>query len=69
MADPLTLDAIKRSLIQLPWAPERIPEWSDNTRAIDFPRSARDPIGRLRIRYEIIEDDREVRLLGIRTIT
>ena len=69
MTDPITLDAIKRFLIQSPWAPSRIPEWSDNMRAIDFPRSARVPIGRLRIRYEIIEDDREVSLLSIRPIT
>ena len=69
MADPSTLDYIKGFLAQSPWAPRRIAEWSDNMRAIDFPRSARDPVGKLRIRYEIIEDDQEVSLLSISPIT
>ena len=68
MADPQTLDTIKRFLAQSPWAPRPVPEWPDNMRAIDFPRSARNPIGRLRIRYEIVEDDQEVILLSVASI-
>lgn len=68
MADPQTLDTIEWFLAQSPWAPRPLPEWSENIRAIDFPRSARDPVARLRIRYEIIEDDQEVVLLSIAPI-
>lgn len=68
MVDPVTLNFIKEALAHSPRAPVAIPGWPDNMRAIDFPRSARHPIGRLRIRYEIDEDDSEVHLLGIRNV-
>lgn len=68
MTDPVTLVAIKDALAHSPWAPRAIPSWPVNVRAIDFPRSAIHPIGRLRISYEIVEDDSEVHLLSVRNI-
>ncbi len=68
MTDPVTLVAIKEAIAYSPWAPRAIPGWPDNMRAIDFPRSAIHPFGRVRISYEIVEDDGEVHLLGVRSI-
>lgn len=68
MVDPVTLMAIKETLAHSPRAPVAIPGWPDNVRAIDFPRSATHPMGRLRISYEIVEDDSEVHLLSVQNI-
>ena len=68
MADPLMLGAIKQALERAPWGPPTADGWADNIRAINFPMSARNPFGRLRILYEVVEDDREVRLLGVNLI-
>ena len=65
MADPTTLITIKETLAFSPWKPPAMIGWANNIRAIYFPRSVREPVGRLRVRYEIVEDDREVRLLGV----
>ena len=69
MTDPVTLAAFKETLAYSPWAPRAVPGWPDNMRAIDFPRSATQPAGRLRITYEIVEDDGEVHLLSVRDIS
>ena len=69
MADPVTLTVIKEALAYSPWAPSVVPAWPDNMRAIDFPRSAVHPFGRLRITYEIVEDDGEVHLVSVRNIS
>lgn len=68
MADPVTLAAIQEALAYSPWAPRAVPGWPDNMRAIDFPRSAMHPSGRLRVTYEIVEDDGEVRLRSVREV-
>ena len=68
MTDPVTLAAIKEAVAYSPWAATTVPGWPENMRAIDFPRSATHPLGRLRITYEIVEDDGEVHLLRVRDI-
>ena len=68
MTDPVTLVAIKEAIAYSAWAPRAVPGWPDNMRAVDFPRSAINPVGRLRISYEIVEDDGEVHLLNVRNI-
>ncbi len=65
MADPTTLATIKEVLANSPWKPPAMVGWANNIRAIYFLRSVREPVGRLRIRYEIVEDDSEVRLLDV----
>ena len=69
MTDPVTLVEIKEAVAVSPWAPRVVLGWPDNMRAIDFPRSAIHPFGRLRITYEIVEDDGEVHLLSVRNIS
>lgn len=69
MADQVPLGSIEEFLAEKPWIVSFVPGVPENVRAIDFPRSAREPSGRLRILYEIVEDDREVRLLGIERVT
>ena len=68
MTDSVTLAAIKEAIAHSPWAPGAVPGWPENMRAIDFPRSAIHPLGRLRVAYEIVEDDGEVHLLSVRNV-
>ncbi len=68
IADSVTLRVIKEALERAPWGPSAADGWADNIRAVSFPMSARNPFGRVRIRYEVVEDDREVRLLGVNLI-
>ena len=68
MADSVTLRVIKEALERAPWGPSAADGWADNIRAVSFPMSARNPFGRVRIRYEVVEDDREVRLLAVNLI-
>lgn len=65
MADPVALATIKEVLANSPWKPPATVGWANNIRAIYFPRSVREPAGRLRIRYEVVEDDREVQILDV----
>jgi len=46
-----------------------VPGEPDNVRRIGFPRSAANRHGRIEIRYEIIEDDVTVWLLGVRRVS
>ena len=68
MADTVTLSSIKEALGISPWGPPATEGWGNNVRAITFPISARDPLGRVSVRYEVVEDDREVRLISINFI-
>ncbi len=69
MADPATLEGIKRRLSEYPMTGALIPGEPDNVRRIGFPRSAANRHGRIEIRYEIIEDDVTVWLLGARKVS
>ena len=68
MTDPTVLETIREHLSKSPRAARQVPGWSDNTRAIRFPRSAIHEHGRVEIRYEIVEDDRTVWLERIRPV-
>lgn len=68
MTDTVTLSSIKEALAVSPWGPPATEGWGNNVRAITFPISARDPFGRASVRYEVVEDDREVRLLSVNFI-
>ena len=65
MADPVTLQAIKRHLSTRPLASGVLPDAPANVRFIYFPRSAASEQGRVMLRFSIIEDDRLVVLEGL----
>ena len=42
-----------------------VPEEPENVMRVRFPRSVANPIGRIEVRYEVIEDDTTVWLLSV----
>ena len=60
MADANTLQALRVHLARSPHAAPVIPGLPDNVRLITFPRSATHSLGRVELRYEIVEDDLKV---------
>ena len=60
MADPATLQTIRRHLSARPWESGILPGAPANVRIMSFPRSAVSELGRVRLLFSIIEDDRRV---------
>ena len=69
LTDPTTLEGIKRILSESPRIGAPVPEEPENVRRVRFPRSVADPIGRMEVRYEVIEDDTTVWLLSVEKVS
>ena len=68
MADPVTLQAIKRHLSLRPLASRVLADAPANVRYLSFPRSPVSEQGRVSLIFSIIEDDRRVVLERLRPV-